>query len=210
MSVGAINPSEAVETVSAGKHVESTSKLDTYRQKMITNRLGLWLFIISDSFMFAGLLVARFNLLGTEQRPEVNQILGLIVTSVLLISSYFMNRAEVAIKYGDMKNFNRSTLITLVLGTLFLVGVVGIEWPLTPHGPGYNAAYSLFYTMTGMHALHVLSGVIFLFIIYRNGRKGLYTQERNWPVEAAAIYWHFVDVVWIFFYPALYLIGKAI
>ena len=98
-------------------------------------------------------------------------------------------------------------LLTLVLGSLFLLGVVGLEWQITPHGPDYSAAYSLFYAMTGFHAFHVLTGVIFLAVVYRNGKKGLYTAERHWPVEAAAVYWHFVDVVWVFFYPALYLIG---
>ena len=197
---------ETAETVNSGE----MSALERYRQKVITNRLGLWLFIISDAFMFAGLYVARFNLLGTEIRPEVNQVLGLAVTSMLLISSFFMNRAEIAISFGDKKAFLRNTLITIVLGTLFLIGVVGIEWPLSPHGPDHSAAYSLFFAMTGFHALHVLSGVVFLIIIYRNGRKELYSAERHWPVEAAAVYWHFVDVVWIFFYPALYLIGHAV
>ena len=103
-----------------------------------------------------------------------------------------------------------STLITLVLGTLFLIGVVGVEWPLTHYGPDHSATYSLFYAMTGFHAFHVLTGVIFLAIIYRNARKGMYSAERHWPVEAAAVYWHFVDVVWVFFYPALYLIGRAV
>ena len=63
--------------------------------------------------------------------------------------------------------------------------------------------------MTGMHAFHVLTGVIFLAIVLRNGLRGLYSPEKHWAVEAAAVYWHFVDVVWIFFYPALYLIGVA-
>jgi cytochrome c oxidase subunit 3 len=97
-----------------------------------------------------------------------------------------------------------------MLGTLFLIGVVGVEWQIAPFGPADGAAGSVFYTMTGFHALHVLSGVIFLAIVYRNGRKGLYTAERHWAVEAAAVYWHFVDVAWVFFYPALYLIGKAL
>jgi cytochrome c oxidase subunit 3 len=88
-----------------------------------------------------------------------------------------------------------------------LLGVVGVEWQISPHGPDYSAAYSLFYTMTVFHAFHVLTGVIFLVVVYRNGRKGLYNAERHWPVEAAAVYWHFIDVVWVFFYPALYLIG---
>jgi cytochrome c oxidase subunit 3 len=181
-----------------------------YQRRSVNNRLGLWLFIISDSFLFAGLLVSRFYLLGTGTRPEVSQIVGLVVTAMLLASSFFMNRAEIAASFGDQSAFLRNTMVTITLGVLFLIGVVGIEWQIAPFGPGDGAAASLFYAMTGFHALHVLSGVIFLGIILRNGRKGLYTAERHWPVEAAAVYWHFVDVVWIFFYPALYLIGMAV
>jgi cytochrome c oxidase subunit 3 len=187
-----------------------TSTLADYYRKAATNRLGLWLFLASDAFVFAGLLVARFYLMGFQTRPELNQLVGLIVTVVLLVSSFFMNRAEIAARYGDHKQFLRSTLITMVLGIVFLVGVVGVEWQIAPFGPADGVAGSLFYTMTGFHAFHVLTGVIFLFIIYRNGRKDLYTAERHWPVEACAVYWHFVDVVWIFFYPALYLIGAAV
>lgn len=185
-----------------------TSSLHAYHKKVTANRLGLWLFIASDLFLFAGLFVARFYLLGTQSRPDVDQLLGLGVTAILLVSSFFMNRAEIAASFGDQKQFLNNTLITIVLGTLFLVGVVGVEWQISPHGPDFSAAYSLFYTMTGFHAFHVLTGVIFLVIVYRNGRKGLYNAERHWPVEAAAVYWHFIDVVWVFFYPALYLIGS--
>ncbi len=184
-----------------------TSTLAEYRQRLSINRLGLWLFILSDTFVFGGLYVSRFYLLGPEVRPEVNQVVGLVVTAVLLLSSFFMNRAETAMAYGDRKTFLRSTLLTLILGSTFLIGVVGVEWQIAPFGPGDGAAASLFYTMTGFHAFHVLSGVIFLAVVYRNGRKGLYSPERHWAVEACAVYWHFVDVVWIFFYPALYLIG---
>jgi cytochrome c oxidase subunit III len=180
----------------------------TYKYKTDTNRLGLWLFILSDSFVFAGLLVSRFYLLGNT-RPHLEQTLGLIVTGVLLVSSFFMNRAETAIAHGDTKTFLRGTLITLVLGVIFLVGVVGVEWQLAPFGPEDGVHGAIFYMLTGMHAFHVLTGVIFLFIIYRNGKKGVYTAEKHWGVEAAAVYWHFIDVVWIFFYPALYLIGTV-
>ena len=181
--------------------------MEDYNQKTITNRIGLWLFIFSDAFVFMGLFVSRFYLLGTEIRPEVNQLVGLIVTGILILSSFFMNRAETAIEFGDQKAFLRNTLITIILGTVFLIGVVGIEWQIAPFGPSENVIWSLFYIMTGFHALHVLSGLVILVVIFLNGRKGLYTEERNYPVEAAAVYWHFVDVVWIFFYPALYLIG---
>jgi len=188
----------------------TNSSLADYRERLITNRLGLWLFILSDSFLFGGLYISRFYLLGVSQRPEVNIYVGLGVTSILLISSFFMNRAETAMAHGDRKTFLRGTLITLVLGLLFLVGVLGVEWRIAPFRPWDGVVGSIFYTMTGFHALHVLTGVIFLGIVYRNGRKGLYSAERHWAVEACAVYWHFVDVVWIFFYPALYLIGKGI
>jgi cytochrome c oxidase subunit 3 len=183
--------------------------LGEYRYKTGTNRLGLWLFIISDTFVFAGLLVSRFYLFG-GLRPELNQVLGVTITAMLLLSSFFMNRAEIAITYGDQRAFLRNTMITIVLGILFLFGVVGVEWQVVPFAPGDNAMASVFFTMTGFHAFHVLTGVIFLIIVFLNGRKSLYSQERHWPVEAAAVYWHFVDVVWIFFYPALYLMGRVV
>jgi cytochrome c oxidase subunit 3 len=187
-----------------------TTTLSDYRRRLSANRLGLWLFILSDTFVFGGLYVSRFYLLGTETRPEVSQFLGLLVTSILLVSSFFMNRAETAMALGDRKTFLRGTLITLILGVIFLIGVVGVEWQIAPFGPADGAAASLFYAMTGFHAFHVLTGVIFLAVVYRNGRKGLYMPERHWAVEACAVYWHFVDVVWIFFYPALYLIGVPV
>lgn len=178
-----------------------------YAYQLRSNRLGLWLFFISEAFMFGALLVARFFLWGNS-RPDLDQGLGLLVTSVLLVSSYFMNRAETAIAYGDRKTFLRSSLITAALGVLFLVGVVGFEWrgELRPWDGVFGA---VFFGMTGMHALHVLSGVIFILIVWNNGRKGHYTAERHWGVEACAIWWHYVDLIWVFFYPALYLMGKA-
>ncbi|GAB4503485.1 MAG: hypothetical protein Fur0043_04770 [Anaerolineales bacterium] len=185
---------------------------ESYAYKSGTNRLGLWLFLLSDAFVFGGLAVARFNLLGLT-RPHLSQELGLLVTAVLLISSFFMNRAEVSMEHDDRKGFIFSTAITLVLGIAFLAGVVGVEWPgAIREGvtPSSGAAGAIFFMMTGMHAFHVLTGVIFLVIILRNGARGLYSAEKHWGVEAATVYWHFVDVVWIFFYPALYLIGTVI
>lgn len=180
-----------------------------YRYKTNTNRLGLWLFLLSDSFVFGGLLVIRFGLLGLS-RPELSQILGLGVTSLLLVSSFFMNRAETAIAHGDRKTFLTSLTITIILGVVFLVGVVGVEWQIAHFGPADGPQGAVFYVMTGFHAFHVLTGVIFLLIVLRNGFKNVYSQEKHWAVEASAVYWHFVDVVWIIFYPALYLIGEAI
>jgi cytochrome c oxidase subunit 3 len=185
---------------------------EEYSYKTGTNRLGLWLFLLSDSFVFGGLAAARFNLLGLT-RPHLNQYLGLAVTVVLLISSFFMNRAEVSMEHGNRKGFLVSTAVTLLLGLTFLAGVVGVEWPSAiGEGvtPSSSAAGAIFFMMTGMHAFHVLTGVIFLFVVLRNASRGVYSAEKHWGVEAATIYWHFVDVVWIFFYPALYLIGTLL
>ncbi|MCG3211674.1 MAG: Cytochrome c oxidase subunit 3 [Anaerolineae bacterium] len=172
------------------------------------NRLGLWLFFISEAFLFAGLLIARFYLWGNT-RPALDQTLGLIVTVVLLISSFFMNRAEVAIKHDDRPEFMRNLLITAALGIAFLVGVVGFEWQghIRPTDGAFGA---VLYGMTGMHALHVLSGVIFILVVWNLGRQGHYSSESNWGVEACAIWWHYVDLVWVFFYPALYLMGIVV
>jgi cytochrome c oxidase subunit III len=192
-------------------NAESSEDEHSYEYKTGTNRLGLWLFLVSDSFVFAGLMVTRINLLGLT-RPHLNQFLGLGVTGVLLISSFFMNRGESLMKSGDRKGFLTNTLITFLMGLSFLIGVIFVEWRLAAAEgltPSSGPAGAVFYMMTGMHAFHVLTGLIFLAVVWVNGRRGLY-DEKNYPVEAAAVYWHFVDVVWIFFYPALYLIGVAL
>ncbi len=182
---------------------------DGYAYKTGTNRIGFWLFLLSDSFVFAGLLVSRFNLLGME-RPHLNQYLGFGVTAILLISSFFMNRAETSMAHGDRKAFSLYTAITFILGLGFLIGVVGVEWQLAKIEEviaNKDVFGGIFYMMTGMHAFHVFTGLIFLAVVWNLGRKGHFSAEQHWGVEAAAVYWHFVDLVWIFFYPALYLIG---
>jgi cytochrome c oxidase subunit 3 len=192
-------------------NLESEIDDASYDYKAGTNRLGLWLFLVSDTFVFAGLMIMRINLLGLT-RPALNQTLGLAVTAVLLISSFFMNRGETMIHNGNRKGFLRNTAVTFVLGLGFLLGVVLVEWRLAIHEgitPGSSPAGAAFFMMTGMHAFHVFTGLILLAIVWINGRKGLY-DVKNYPVEAAAVYWHFVDVVWIFYYPALYLIGTAV
>jgi len=191
---------------------DSGDDTHSYAYKTGTNRLGLWLFLLSDAFVFAGLMAVRINLLGLT-RPHLDQVLGLAVTAVLLVSSFFMNRGETAMAYGDKKGFITNALITFVLGLGFLLGVVAVEWPAAAAEgltPSSGAAGAVFYMMTGMHAFHVFTGLIFLLIIINNARKDVYSAEKHWGVEAATVYWHFVDLVWIFFYPALYLIGKVL
>jgi cytochrome c oxidase subunit 3 len=191
-------------------------------EQLKANRLGLWLFCISELFLFVGLFAARFYLwrdgTGASVRPDLNQGLALATTSVLLVSSYFMVRAETAITYNDRQKFLNSLVVTFVLGFLFLFGVVFFEWGLfeilrghEPHiRPGDGAFGAMFFAMTGMHAIHVITGLIFIGVVWRNGRRGSFSADDHWGVEACAIYWHYVDVIWVFFYPALYLIGRAV
>ena len=120
-----------------------TPTAKSYAYKLVTNRLGLWLFLVSDAFIFGGLLIARINLLGLT-RPDLNQYLGLTVTSVLLFSSFFMNRAETAMALGNRKQFILGLSGTLALGILFLIGVIGVEWQLAPFGPGDGVEGAVF------------------------------------------------------------------
>lgn len=181
---------------------------ESFEEGTKRNRLGLWLFFFSEIFLFGALLAARFYLWGNT-RPALDQTIGLITTSVLLASSFFMAWSESAISFDDRKTSMRSLLITAGLGILFLIGVVGLEWggELKPTDGVYGA---IFYIMTGIHALHVLSGVILILINWNLMRKDHYSADEHWGIEAAAVYWHYVDVVWVFFYPALYLIGQPV
>ncbi|MDQ7843558.1 MAG: cytochrome c oxidase subunit 3 [Armatimonadota bacterium] len=175
-------------------------------RRLRTLRAGLWLFFVSESFLFAALISARYYLAGFARPAELNQALGLFITAVLLASSLFAYRAEASIICGDRRRFLANTLATVVLGALFLVGV-GLEWAEAfVHFPPRDRFGTVFFTLTGTHGLHVLSGVLLLLGVYLHGRRGRYSPEEYWPVEAAVKYWHYVDVVWVFIYPTLYLV----
>lgn len=190
-----------------------------YETQLKSNRLGLWLFLFSEIFLFGALLVARYVLWGAH-RPDLSQVVGLIATAVLLFSSFFVYRGETAMGAGDTKQMMRNFMVAVVLGTLFLISVVVFEWnifgleaniggvELFGHLKIADGVESgIFFAMTGWHALHVLSGILLLLVIWNNGRKGVFTRERHWGVEGTAVYWHFIDLVWVFYYPALYLMG---
>jgi cytochrome c oxidase subunit III len=179
----------------------------TPAQRLRMNRVGFWMFIISETFLFSGIMVARIVLLG-GQRPELDQLLGLVITSILLLSSFFVNRAEVAIAYDDRRQFIFSLGIAILMGFVFTGGVI-YEWSTAHFTPEENVVGGMFFFMTGMHALHVITGILLLMSVMYNGMKGHYDSQRHFGVEAAAIYWHFVDVVWVFFYVSLYLVGTV-
>lgn len=203
-------------------HDEAHAHEIPYATQLRSNRLGLWLFLFSELFLFGALFTSRFVLWGNT-RPALSQEIGLLATGILLLSSFFMYRSETAAAYGDQPKFLRSALLAALMGAIFFVMVVVMEWnifnlsgslfgiELFGHlKPGDGVFGGIFYAMTGMHALHVLSGIVLILIIWWNGRRGAYTAERHWGVEATAIYWHYVDVIWVFFYPALYLMGHAV
>lgn len=199
----------------------------SWPEQLRANRIGIWLFCISELFLFVALLAVRFYLwrdvdTGAVVRPELSQIAALVTTSVLLASSYFMIRAEVAAGVGDWKKMDTNLIATFAFGLLFLLGLFFVEWGLIPElamaitgedhviRPSSSGTFgAVFFMMTGMHALHVIIGLVYILTVIRNGRLGKYTLDKHWGVESCAIFWHYVDVIWIFFYPAIYLIGEA-
>ncbi|MCB0215751.1 MAG: heme-copper oxidase subunit III [Chloroflexi bacterium] len=196
-------------TVSSQAHAEHAHHSPFHYDYSVLNRLGLWLFFGSETMIFIVLLVVRFALAGNTTPHGLDQNLGLLITAILLASSLTAYRAESAIAADDRKKFLRNLLGTIIMGTVFLLAVVAYEWPEAPkHGitpdTGYGAA---FFAMTGMHAFHVFTGVVMLTLVYLNALKGAYSAKKHWGVEAVVKYWHMVDLVWVFFYPALYLIN---
>ncbi len=169
------------------------------------NQLGLWLFFVSESFLFAALATTRFYIAGLDKPEHLNQLLGLGITSILLTSSVCAYLAEAAIARGDRGACKMYLLFTICLGLVFAAGVA-IEWS-TAEFKASEPYGTAFFTMTGLHASHVISGVGLLALTYRLLSKGHFSAESHWGVEASIKYWHFVDVVWVFYYPILYLVS---
>jgi cytochrome c oxidase subunit 3 len=174
---------------------------------LAVNRLGLWLFLLSESFLFAALITSRYFLQRLHRPEELNQLLGLALTFVLVTSSLSAYMAEMFAARGDQKRFLWSLRATIVLGVLFLVGV-GFEWNEAFQHFGPETGFgTIFFTMTGVHSFHVITGLIALAVVYGLGRNGRFTGGNYWAVEGTVKYWHFVDVAWIFIFPTLYLVN---
>jgi heme/copper-type cytochrome/quinol oxidase subunit 3 len=170
------------------------------------NRLGLWLFLVSDASFFAALISSRYFISGVQTPDEVNQLLGLALASILVFSSFTAYRAEMAAAHGDQSGLRRYLVSTILLGVLFLAGV-GYEWrEAYAHFPPSTGFGTVLFTLTGIHATHVLSGIVILALVLKSARGGRYGPGDYWPVEGAVKYWHLVDVAWVFIYPTLYLV----
>ena len=174
------------------------------RDWLAIKRAGLWFFFFSESLVFALLLVARFFIEGIG-RGHLDQNLGLAITTILLASSLTAYAAEAGIENGNKKMFIWGITLTILMGLVFAVGV-GYEWYIAEFSRQESFG-TVFFAMTGVHAAHVISGVFFLTILLVLGIKGRFTAESHWAVSGVVMYWHFVDVVWVFFYPALYLVA---
>lgn len=175
--------------------------------RLSINRVGLWLFFLSESFLFLSLLVTRFFLEGVKRPIEVNQPLGFAISILLLLSSLTAYRGEMLIAAGDEKGFRRNISFSLCFGSLFLIGV-GIEWSEAfRYFPPSTSFGTIFFTLTGFHAFHVLIGLLALLTLVMPGQKGRFTPGNYWGAEGIIKFWHFVDVVWMFIFPALYLVN---
>lgn len=195
----AVNVTASTTAPAAAHHAhESPAK------RLQMNRVGLWLFFFSESLIFGLLLSARFYLAGID-REHVDQELGLAVTIILLVSSITAYLGETAIEHGNRRLANWMLLATIAMGLVF-AGGVAFEWS-TAHFSRSQIYGTLFFAMTGMHAFHVMSGVVFLTLAWWQLRRGSFGPGDHWGVTATVMYWHFVDVVWVFFYPALYLVS---
>ncbi len=183
----------------------ATMHVEAEARRPAINQAGLWLFFVSECFLFSALATARFVIAGTDRPEDLNQLLGLAITSVLLLSSLTAYWSEAAIARGDRAAFLRNLLATIALGVLFVAGV-GVEWT-TAEFELSEPFGTAFFSMTGLHASHVVSGIVMLALVYWLARRGHFSAESHWGAEATIKYWHFVDVVWVFFYPALYLVG---
>lgn len=178
-------------------------------------KLGIWLFLASEIMLFATLFTSYVVLrVGSAQWPRgwevLNVPLATFNTVVLITSSVTMVFAYAKAVERDLKGFKLYMALTLVLSVLFLaVKAVEYNAKFEHHlYPSTSIFFAIYYTMTGLHALHIIGGVIFngLLLLW-SGNK----EDWNHPlfvgrVEYAGLYWHFVDLVWIFLFPALYLL----
>lgn len=169
------------------------------------NRIGLWLFIFSECFLFGAFLSARYFTTGTSRPDELNQSLALILTIVLLVSSISAYLAETSIKFNHRRNFKLFTIATILFGLVFMGGVAIELTEATHHYPPGTEFGTSYFMLIGLHAFHVLTGLIGLVIVLALGFKGHYGSTDNWAVEGVVKYWHFVDLAWVIIYPTLYL-----
>ena len=175
--------------------------------------IGLYIFLVSDSMTFLGffaaLLIYRaiMPVWPPEGMPEFELLVPIINTSILVASSFVMHEGQKAIKSNDVKGLQKWFGITAAMGAVFLAGQA-YEYFNAEFGLTSNLLASCFYVLTGFHGLHVLTGVLLILsVIWRSREEGHYSSSSHFGVEAAEIYWHFVDVIWLVLFILVYLIN---
>ena len=175
--------------------------------------LGMILFVASEAMCFAALFGAYFTIYAAQVvwPPSNIPIPELTVPSIataMLITSIFTLQAGVgAIRRGRTARLNRWLAITVLLGVGFLVLQI-YDYAHIGFGIHDGIYASLFYVMTGLHTAHVVGGVLFISLVLGQSATGQLSLERHEPVEAAAIYWHFVDIVWVGLFTVFYLLSQ--
>jgi cytochrome c oxidase subunit III len=181
----------------------------------VAARLGIWAFLATELLLFGGLFTAytvyrlQYPDLFHQEHLKLNRAMGAVNTVLLLTSSLSMAVAIAAIRQGKARLMKLGISVTLALATGFLV-VKYLEWSHDfAHGifPKSNLFFGLYFMMTGLHGLHVIFGMAVMVWLLIKARQGFFTPEYHTPVEITGLYWHFVDLVWIYLFPLLYLIG---
>ncbi|WP_461209192.1 cytochrome c oxidase subunit 3 family protein [Desulfocurvus sp. DL9XJH121] len=187
-------------------------------------KLGMWLFLFTEILLFGGLFVLYAVYLSRHQPAfhvagrELDTALGTLNTVVLITSSAFVAMAVAALRKGRVRLASRLTMLTIAFAGVFLV-VKYFEWGakfhhgLYPGGaelaarePGQMVFFSLYYMMTGLHGVHIVAGMAVLVWVLLLMRAGKVTPERFTALENGGLYWHLVDLIWIYLFPLFYLI----
>ena len=213
----------------AGHHPALQHHFQTLEQQQEAATLGMWIFLVTEVMFFGGLLMAYllyrmwYPEAWSEGSLELDIRLGGFNTVVLIASSLTMALAVRAAQTGAQKATVRWLLVTMALGLTFLV-VKYFEyhekWELNhipgpsfvfegPHAPQVEMFLSLYFGLTGLHALHMVVGFFLLSVIAWMAHRRRFSPEWYTPVELSGLYWHFVDIVWIFLFPLLYLVDRA-
>ncbi len=198
-------------------------------QQHEASTLGMWIFLVTEVMFFGGLFAAYalyriwYPEAWSEGSLELDIMLGGINTVVLIGSSLTMAFAVRAAQTGKQRATVNWLLLTMALGLTFLVikffeykhkydlhHIPGVNFQFEgPHARQVEIFISLYFAMTGLHALHMLIGFGILSTIAWMAHKGRFSKDWYTPVEMSGLYWHFVDIVWIFLFPLLYLVDRA-
>lgn len=191
------------------------------------SKLGIWLFLLTEILMFGGLFVgytfyhSEYPAMFAEGAKFLDWRLGAINTVVLLLSSFTMARSIHYAQKGMKKECVRDLWVTLICGAIFM-GIKFFEYQHKFHDgllPGAffthegaqasNLAlyFSFYFLMTGLHGSHVLIGMGLIYWVLRRAKKGEFSAHYYTPLEGTALFWHLVDLIWIYLFPLLYLIG---